>query len=240
VSRAGEQSESSTGSPAVLAVRRVVAWALGLVLLTGTAGALGVAVYPMVTGGSALAVLSGSMTPGLPVGGMVFTRPVDPAEVVVGDVLTFQRPSDPSQLVTHRVLAIDTSGAAPLFTTKGDANDAADLDPVPASAVQGRLWFSVGSLGRVIALLHSPKGLGVLVVLVCAVVAASPTRPASPEDDDIVPTPPAEDPAAWDIRHWDTDRWAPVDADPATVLLPAVGARPQPPRRPLPVPGLGG
>jgi signal peptidase len=220
-------------------LRRVVASALGLLLFVGTAGTLAVAVYPMVTGGAALAVLSGSMTPGLPVGGMVFTQPVDPADVAVGDVLTFQRPSDPGELVTHRVVAIDASGAAPLFTTKGDANDSADLDPVPASAVQGRLWFSVGSLGRVIALLHSPKGVGVLVLLVCGVVAAAPAGRPTRADDGPEPTHRGEGPADWDIRHWDTDRWAPVVAEPATVLLPAVRLRPGPPQHRAPLTPLG-
>ncbi|MBN1096741.1 hypothetical protein JKP76_12270 [Blastococcus sp. TML/C7B] len=65
-------------------LRRVVAWALGLVLVAGTAAALAVAVFPLVTGGSALAVLSGSMSPGLPVGAMAFVRTVDPATVRAG------------------------------------------------------------------------------------------------------------------------------------------------------------
>ncbi|MGY1616818.1 signal peptidase I [Geodermatophilus sp. SYSU D00691] len=157
-------------------LRRVVAWVLGVVLLAATAGALGIALYPTVTSGAAMAVLSGSMSPAHPVGSMVFTRPVHPADVVVGDVITFQRPSDPAELVTHRVLAVDTSTGAPVFTTKGDANDGVDLDPVPASLVQGRLWFGVPQLGRVAAVLHSPQGVGFLVLLICAVVAAHPGK----------------------------------------------------------------
>jgi signal peptidase len=155
-------------------LRRVVAWALGLVLVAGTATALGVALFPVVTGGSALAVLSGSMSPGLPVGAMAFVRAVDPATVEPGDVITFQRAPDAPALVTHRVLAVDDSSGVPVFTTKGDANNAADLDPVPASAVRGELWFGVAHLGQLAAILHSPKGAGLLVVLVCAVIAATP------------------------------------------------------------------
>jgi signal peptidase len=171
--------EPPTGSPAVHTLRRVVSWVLGLALLAGTSVALGVAVYPMVTGGSALAVLTGSMTPGLPVGGMVFTRPVDPTTLEVGDVITFQRRTDAPELVTHRIIAVDTASGSPVFTTQGDANNAPDLDPVSAPAVRGELWFSVAGLGRAAAILHSPKGLGFLVVLVCAVIAVSPgPRPA--------------------------------------------------------------
>lgn len=155
-------------------LRRVVAWALGLVLVAGTATAFGVAMFPLATGGSALAVLSGSMSPGLPVGAMAFVRPVDPADVRPGDVITFQHPESPTAVVTHRVLAVDDAGGSPVFTTQGDANEDPDVDPVPAAALEGRLWFGVPSLGRASALLHSPKGAGLLVVLVCAVIAASP------------------------------------------------------------------
>jgi signal peptidase len=215
---------------------------LGLVLFAGTAGTLAVAVFPVATGGAALAVLSGSMTPGLPVGAMLFTRPVDPQDVVVGDVLTFARPADPAVLVTHRVVAVDASGPAPLFTTQGDANDDADLDPVPASAVQGELWFSVPTLGRVMALLHSPKGLGILVVAVCAVVAVAPSsRRDEPSDD---PADEGTDPGEWDIRHWETTRFPPVGDD-ATVWLRPARTGPPPPPRPTtagrtPVPGRAG
>lgn len=181
-------------STAVHTLRRVVASVLGLLLTAATAGALALALYPTVTSGSAMAVLSDSMSPKYPVGAMVFTRPVDPAEVVVGDVITFQRPSNPAELVTHRVVAVDTSTGAPVFTTRGDANNAPDLDPVPASAVQGRLWFGVPQLGRAAAILHSPQGLGFLILLICAVVGLHPGKrpeptaaepePADPEDGD--------------------------------------------------------
>jgi signal peptidase len=165
-------------------LRRVVAWVLGLVLAAGTATALGVALFPVVTGGAALTVLSGSMTPRLPVGGMAFVRPVDAATVEPGDVITFQRRPDAPELVTHRVLAVDDTGGSAVFTTKGDANEDADVDPVPAAAVRGKLWFGLPHVGRLAAVLHSPKGAGLLVVLVCAAIAATPgARPSRTESE---------------------------------------------------------
>ena len=204
-------------------LRRVVAGVLGLVLLASTASALGIALFPVLTGGSALTVLSGSMSPGLPVGAIAFVRPVDPAAVVPGDVITFQRAPDAPELVTHRVLAVDDSSGAPVFTTKGDANEDADIDPVAASAVQGRLWFGVANLGRLSAILHSPKGVGLLVVLVCAVIAAAPgPRPGTAKDvlDDAGPD--GTDPEKAAARYPADDL---VDADNArTVVMPAVDA----------------
>jgi signal peptidase len=208
-------ARSTTGT-AVYAVRRIAAWVLGLLLFSGTAAALAVAVYPMVTSGSALAVLSGSMTPGLPVGGMVFTRPVDPADIVAEDVITFQRPSNPAELVTHRVVAVDTSSGAPIFTTKGDANPAPDLDPVSASAVQGELWFSAPQVGRLAAVLHSPQGLGVLIVLVCAVLGLSPdSRPTAKADAG------PDDESTYPDDGLDTTARI-TQSDPDTVRMPAV------------------
>jgi signal peptidase I len=228
------------GSVLVHTLRRVVAWTLGLVLLAGTGTALSVAVYPMVTGGASLAVLSGSMTPGLPVGAMAFVRPVDPTSIEPGDVITFQRAPDAPELVTHRVLSVDDTSGAPVFATKGDANEDPDSDPVPASAVRGELWFGVPHLGRFSALLHSPKGAGLLVVLVCAAIAATPgRRPTTTSGEDGGPTDRAgTGPVV--PRRPDADL---VDAaDARTVVMAAVrdrpSLRPSLPAVPPPVPLL--
>ena len=220
-----------TTSTAVHTLRRVVASVLGVLLVTATAGALTVALYPTVTSGSAMAVLSGSMSPDYPVGAMVFTRAVEPADVVVGDVLTFQRLSDPAELVTHRVIAVDSSAGAPVFITKGDANNAADLDPVPASAVQGRLWFGVPELGRAAAILHSPQGLGFLILLICAVVAVFPGK--RPEPTDVEPEGGEREgaPATRAVAPADLERTAAIALrDIRTVRLPPV-----PPPAPRPI-----
>jgi signal peptidase len=217
-------------------LRRVVAWTLGLVLLASTATALGVALFPVLTGGSALTVLSGSMSPGLPVGAIAFVRPVDVTDVQPGDVITFQRAPGSPELVTHRVVSVDDSSGVPVFTTKGDANEDADIDPVAASAVQGRLWFGAAHLGRLSAILHSPKGVGLLVVLVCAVIAAAPgPRPGTVAAG--LKTEPGRAPAADDLVDADNARTVvmpPVDPGrshrPMTQRSPVRGALPPVPR----------
>jgi len=177
---------------AVRVVRQVLTAVLGTVLLAVTAAALLVSLYPRVTDGQALAVLSGSMRPGMEVGAMVFTEPVDPTAVRAGDVITFVRPGGQGELVTHRVVAVDTTTGSPLFTTQGDANDVADLDPVPAASVVGAPRWVVPELGRWASVVHSPKGFGALVLLACAVIALSPGR--RPDE----PAATAGDPAAGD------------------------------------------
>ncbi|MGN6129547.1 MAG: hypothetical protein ACTHOK_04325, partial [Nocardioidaceae bacterium] len=70
--------ESTTGSVTKMLLR----WMAGLVLLA-FALAVGatlvvLVVIPRATHGSALTVLTGSMTPEIPVGSVVVVRPVDP------------------------------------------------------------------------------------------------------------------------------------------------------------------
>ena len=125
--------------------------------------------------------------------------------------------------MTHRVLAVDDSSGSPIFTTKGDANEEADVDPVPASAVRGELWFGVPHVGRLAAILHSPKGAGLLVVLVCAVIAASPGPRPGRVGSPRARTGPEK--AAADL----------VDAaDARTVVMPVVDAGPRRPACPPP------
>jgi signal peptidase I len=138
-----------------------------LVIGTGcaVAGAIVVLfILPRLTGGSALTVLTGSMTPGIPVGSLAFIRPVDPATLRVGDVATYQRESGVASYVTHRVVGIDPSTNPEAFTFKGDANRGPDEDPVPGTAIRGQLWFHVPYLGSIRDALHGKAGLSLLAM----------------------------------------------------------------------------
>lgn len=77
-------------------------------------------------------VLSGSMEPALPVGGVIVTVPVRLEDVQVGDIITF----DTGQhRITHRVIEIvnQEQGGRQWFRTKGDANEEADGQLVTSS-----------------------------------------------------------------------------------------------------------
>ena len=105
-------------------------------------------VVPRLTHGAALTVLTGSMQPALPVGSVVIEKPVDPADLHVGDIATYQQAPGRGSYVTHRIESIDTTTNPPTFTFKGDANPVADAVPVPARAIRGKVWFDVPYLGR--------------------------------------------------------------------------------------------
>lgn len=102
------------------------------------------------------AVLSGSMEPALPVGGAVVIKPVDAAQVEVGDIIVFSLPGK-ERLIAHRVISI---GYAPerLFHTKGDANEEPDIYTVPEEHVVGKVCFCVPYLGYFSHFVRTPVG----------------------------------------------------------------------------------
>jgi len=104
------------------------------------------------------------MSPGLPVGAIAFVRPVDPATVEPGDVITFQRAPDAPELVTHRVLAVDASSGVPVFTTKGDANEDADVNATPIGRIRGVQLAVHKGWGWVLQWAGSPQGRAVMLV----------------------------------------------------------------------------
>lgn len=125
----------------------MLSWSVLLLLAGAVAAAV---VVPRLVGGQAFGVLTGSMRPTYPPGSLVVTRPVDPAAVAVGSVITYQLRSGESAVVTHRVVAVsrDTRGELS-FRTRGDANGAADPAPVRAAQLRGEVWYAVPLLGRV-------------------------------------------------------------------------------------------
>ncbi|NJC71083.1 signal peptidase I [Planosporangium thailandense] len=108
-----------------------------------------VAVLPRAVHGAALTVLTGSMTPTIQPGSVVVIRPVDAGTLRIGDVVTYQRTAGKAEYVTHRIVAVNEQTTPVTFTTKGDANRGADIDPVPSTAIRGKVWFHVPYLGFV-------------------------------------------------------------------------------------------
>ena len=95
-----------------------------------------------------IVVLSGSMTPAMPVGSLAVVRTTDPAEVLIGDAITFSSASNAEVLITHRVVEVlGGENGSPRFRTKGDANEEADAYLVPAKRVKGVVLATLPYLG---------------------------------------------------------------------------------------------
>jgi signal peptidase len=93
-------------------------------------------------------VTGSSMEPQIQKGSLVIVEPVSPTLINRGDIITFDHYG---QMTTHRVIAIDGSNpASPTFTTKGDANGAADPEPVHFPGQVGVYRASVPLVGYAI------------------------------------------------------------------------------------------
>lgn len=109
-------------------------------------------------------VLSGSMEPSLRTGGIAVTRPVSPAEVLVGDIITFRSPLT-DELTSHRVFEADGGEASPVFWTRGDANQDPDPFSVPVGHIAGRVCFHVPYAGFAAMFVKTPLGLVLTLVV---------------------------------------------------------------------------
>ncbi len=105
-------------------------------------------------------VVSASMEPAVPVGSAVYVVEADPAELAPGEIIAFM---DNGSTVTHRVL--ENYKISCEIVTKGDANEIADFEPVPYSAVIGRVKYSVPVLGNYMMVISDTMGKIYLVCL---------------------------------------------------------------------------
>ncbi len=144
--------------------------ACGALWLANTAGL----VQPLV-------VVSGSMEPAIMTGDLVFATRTDPAEVVVGDVVTLPS-SVTGKLVTHRVVSIAQVGDHHEITMKGDANEFEDGEvyTVPADGFVWRQALGVPGGGSLVMAMASPR---VAVPLLVALVALIALSLLPPEDE---------------------------------------------------------
>lgn len=140
---------------------------LSTVVLLLLAAVAAVIVLPMVMGFKEMAVLTGSMEPTIPVGSIVYVKPLDdPSQLQPGDICTYTL-SDGETMVTHRVVSVDPDSQT--LVTKGDANDTDDGD-INFAQVFGRTQFHLPYLGYIAINAKTPVGImtvcGVLVLVI--------------------------------------------------------------------------
>ena len=152
------------------AIRTVIAWVLVLAIL----GAAGVGAVALVRGTWMVTpVLSGSMRPGLSVGGVVISQRVRVDSLHVRDVIIFRDPYKSSEQIVHRIVKITKGpGGKLLFNTQGDANNVRDPWTL---TIQGdsiyRARWSVPLVGYVAIAYQNHRGFfllgaGILLILI--------------------------------------------------------------------------
>lgn len=125
---------------------------------------------PRVFGFHLYTVVSGSMEPEIPMGSLVYVKAVPPEEVSENDVIAFYGAGDVASIITHRVVA--NSKVMGEFITRGDANQAEDMRPVPYDSYIGKITLSVPGAGFLAQVFTSAAGkmtavgaIGLAVVL---------------------------------------------------------------------------
>ena len=109
-------------------------------------------------------ILSGSMEPTIPVGSVVYTKMIaDPTELEVGDIVIFYEGLGDVPVV-HRLLENHKSERE--IITKGDANTAEDLMPVPYQNIIGKDVLHVPMLGTLLSPFGTKAGKFFALVMV--------------------------------------------------------------------------
>lgn len=138
------------------------------------------------TGRQTLIIGGPSMEPTLPMGSVVVVEPYAASGPSVGDIVTV-RIGPKSSFVTHRVVRLLSLSGLPYVETQGDANPTPDPATIPASAVVGRMAWSLPFAGYLLALLSVPVGIAFVLALGMSLFLAAflldtfePIRPVSP------------------------------------------------------------
>ena len=137
------------------------------VLAAGGAACILLVLAAVWFGVSIILFSTGSMTPTIPAGSAALVREVPASEVEVGDVVTVDRPD--ALPITHRVVAIEGTGAVRELTLRGDANPTDD--PLPYSVAHVReVVFSVPGIAPAIDAAGNPVTLATVTVFMAGLV----------------------------------------------------------------------
>jgi signal peptidase len=148
---------------------RILSWLLVAAATIVALCLLAVSIGPRFFPYQALVVRSGSMSPTIPTGSIVFYKKVQAANVKVGDVIVFDKTGQTNEKITHRVFKISSGPTGRYFTTKGDANGAPDDWQVPAVGTGWVAAFHVPVAGYALVDLQSTEAR-LLLLLIPAVL----------------------------------------------------------------------
>jgi len=141
-----------------------------LVCIVAVALLLIVSILPITGNIKFFVVQSGSMEPAIKMGSVVMIRPEK--DYRVGDVITFGRYTRIKAPTTHRIYEIDNQGTEPLYTTKGDANNAPDLKKIKRSEILGKVILSIPYIGYAVDFAKKPLGFALIIIIPAGIIIA--------------------------------------------------------------------
>ena len=110
-------------------------------------------------------VTGGSMEPTIHKGSLVIDEPVSAAKLRLGDIITFDHYD---QTTTHRIVGVEGTANGAMFSTKGDANQVTDPEPLTFPGRVGLVKLAVPGVGYAVAWMQYIWRLG--ATLVAAVI----------------------------------------------------------------------
>jgi signal peptidase len=218
---------------ATTVLRRIVDLAL-LALIVVVLLAVVLAKGAPLVGRQSIVIGGESMEPAIHLGSAIVVKPVDPAELAVGDVVSMQVGSERATY-THRIITVVDRPDGRWIRTQGDANAAPDPTLVRATAVIGRVELAIPLIGYLLALLTLPVGVifvlglgATLLAIAWLLESLEPERVivgrVAPADEPANPGPPERSLPRPD-RPTDlaASRGEPIAARPVRLGLPASG-----------------
>src|SRR5438045_645840 len=112
-------------------------------------------------GMASFVVTGGSMEPTIHKGSLVIDEPVSADKLRLGDVITFDHYD---QTTTHRIVGIEGSANGTMFSTKGDANQVSDPEPLTFPGRVGLVKLAVPGLGYAVAWMQYIWRLGATLI----------------------------------------------------------------------------
>lgn len=106
-------------------------------------------------------VTGGSMEPTIHKGSLVIDEPVAADKLRLGDIITFDHYD---QTTTHRIVGVEGSANGAMFSTKGDANQITDPEPLSFPGRVGLVKFSIPGVGYAVAWMQYIWRLGATLV----------------------------------------------------------------------------
>ncbi len=147
-----------------------------IVVIVTLAAAMAFSVLQGPWGLRVFVVQSGSMEPAIKTGSIVVVLPQK--EYQKKDVITFLAEpkanlKDPKSTVTHRIVKIKKDKNKISYIVQGDANNAADRDPIPAASVLGKVQIALPFVGYAVAFTKTQVGFILLVIVPATLIVYS-------------------------------------------------------------------
>lgn len=116
----------------------------------------------------AFSINSGSMGKAIPTDSVVIVKS-QTTNYQEGDIITFyattpfgQKDSLPS---THRIFEVRQDDGVNVYYTKGDANNAVDINPAPIADILGKVIFTIPYWAKITQFTRSQPGFILLIIL---------------------------------------------------------------------------